>query len=102
MDIHSYETPESALELSSANRGAAHLLGDVIGAVDRYTGMHTRQVVELSVEVTQEMRLDATRRPRTNTSTAATPRSWRPSSEYCGVAGHRAGPRRLPWVGSPP
>lgn len=52
---------DSTLELSSAYRGAAHLLGDVIYAVDRYTGMHTRQVVELSVQVTKELRLDATR-----------------------------------------
>jgi HD-GYP domain-containing protein (c-di-GMP phosphodiesterase class II) len=33
----------------------------VIAAVDRYTGMHTRQVVELSVQVSKELRLDATR-----------------------------------------
>ncbi|HEY3727954.1 MAG TPA: HD-GYP domain-containing protein [Solirubrobacteraceae bacterium] len=52
---------ESTLELSSAYRGAAHLLGDVIDAVDHYTGMHTRQVVELAVEVTNDLRLDPTR-----------------------------------------
>jgi HD-GYP domain-containing protein (c-di-GMP phosphodiesterase class II) len=51
---------DSTLELSSAYRGAAQLLGDVIDAVDHYTGMHTRQVVELSVEVTLELGFDAT------------------------------------------
>ncbi len=50
------------LALSSAYRGAAQLLGDVIEAVDHYTGVHTRQVVELSVDVTVELRLDPTRR----------------------------------------
>jgi HD-GYP domain-containing protein (c-di-GMP phosphodiesterase class II) len=53
---------EGTLALSSAYRGAAQLLGDVIDAVDQYTGMHTRQVVELSVEVTGEMGLDAVHR----------------------------------------
>jgi HD-GYP domain-containing protein (c-di-GMP phosphodiesterase class II) len=56
------ERLESALELSCAYRGAAHLLGDLIDAVDHYTGMHTHQVVQLSVEVTSEMRLDPTRK----------------------------------------
>ncbi len=56
------ERLDSTLELSSAYRGAAQLLGDVIDAVDQYTGMHTRQVVELSVEVTKELGLDAVHR----------------------------------------
>ncbi len=56
------ERLDGTLALSSAYRGAAKLLGDVIDSVDHYTGVHTRQVVELSVEVTKEMRLDATRR----------------------------------------
>jgi HD-GYP domain-containing protein (c-di-GMP phosphodiesterase class II) len=56
------ERLDSTLELSSAYRGAAQLLGDVIDAVDQYTGMHTRQVVELSVEVARELHLDATHR----------------------------------------
>jgi HD-GYP domain-containing protein (c-di-GMP phosphodiesterase class II) len=48
--------------LSSAYRGAAQLLGDVIDAADHYTGLHTRQVVDLSLAVTSELGLDATRR----------------------------------------
>ena len=54
------ERLDGTLELSSAYRGAAHLLGDVIDAVDHYTGVHTREVVELSVEVTRALDLDAT------------------------------------------
>jgi HD-GYP domain-containing protein (c-di-GMP phosphodiesterase class II) len=53
---------DSTLELNSAYRGAAQLLGDVIDAVDHYTGIHTRQVVELSVEVAELLGLDAIRR----------------------------------------
>ena len=55
------ERLEGTLELSTAYRGAAHLLGDVIDAVDHYTGMHTRQVVDLSVAVTAALGLDDTR-----------------------------------------
>jgi HD-GYP domain-containing protein (c-di-GMP phosphodiesterase class II) len=51
---------DGALELSSAYRGAAYLLGDVIDAVDHYTGVHTREVVELSVEVARTLGLNAT------------------------------------------
>jgi HD-GYP domain-containing protein (c-di-GMP phosphodiesterase class II) len=51
---------DGALELSSAYRGAAYLLGDVIDAVDHYTGVHTREVVELSLEVARALGLDAT------------------------------------------
>jgi HD-GYP domain-containing protein (c-di-GMP phosphodiesterase class II) len=50
------------LELNSAYRGAAQLLGDVIDAVDHYTGVHTRQVVDLSVEVAEVLGLDAIHR----------------------------------------
>jgi len=38
---------DSTLELSSAYRGTAFLLGDVVEADDAYTGEHSRQVVEL-------------------------------------------------------
>jgi HD-GYP domain-containing protein (c-di-GMP phosphodiesterase class II) len=54
------ERLDRTLQLSSAYRGAARVLGDVIDAVDHYTGVHTRQVVELSVAVTEAMGLDAT------------------------------------------
>jgi putative nucleotidyltransferase with HDIG domain len=50
------------LELSSAYSGTAHVLGDVIDAVDHYTGVHTREVVNLSVEVCRNLELDATHR----------------------------------------
>jgi HD-GYP domain-containing protein (c-di-GMP phosphodiesterase class II) len=45
--------------LNELNRGAAQLLVDVIDAVDHYTAMHTRQVVALSLRVSQELGLDA-------------------------------------------
>jgi HD-GYP domain-containing protein (c-di-GMP phosphodiesterase class II) len=54
------ERLDGTLQLSSAYRGAAHVLGDVIDAVDHYTGVHTREVVELSVAVTKALGLDAT------------------------------------------
>ena len=47
------ERLENTLALSSAYRGAAYLLGDVIDAVDHYTAVHTHQVVELSVSVSR-------------------------------------------------
>jgi HD-GYP domain-containing protein (c-di-GMP phosphodiesterase class II) len=53
---------ERTLELSSAYDGAAKLLGDLIDAVDHYTGVHTRDVVELSTAVSEAMSLDETRR----------------------------------------
>lgn len=56
------ERLDGTLELNSAYRGAAQLLGDVIDAVDHYTGVHTRQVVELSVEVAELLGLDAIHR----------------------------------------
>jgi HD-GYP domain-containing protein (c-di-GMP phosphodiesterase class II) len=54
------ERLEGTRELSTAYRGAAHLLGDVIDAVDHYTGVHTRAVVDLSVAVGNAMELDTT------------------------------------------
>ncbi|MEZ5073806.1 MAG: HD-GYP domain-containing protein [Solirubrobacterales bacterium] len=53
---------QSLLELSSAYRGTAHVLGDMIGHDDTYTGSHSRSVVELSVSVAVEMGLDERRR----------------------------------------
>jgi len=46
------------LELSRAYRGTAVLLGDVIEADDAYTGQHTQDVVELTVAVADELRVD--------------------------------------------
>src|ERR1044071_7200161 len=49
---------DQALELSRAYRGTAMLLGDVVESDDAYTGSHSRDVVELAVEVGRRMRLD--------------------------------------------
>ncbi len=49
---------EQTLELSSAYRGTALLLGDVIEADDEYTGRHTEDVVELTVAIADRMRVD--------------------------------------------
>ncbi|HET9102790.1 MAG TPA: HD-GYP domain-containing protein [Solirubrobacteraceae bacterium] len=53
---------DRTLELSSAYAGAATLLGDLIDAVDHYTGVHTRDVVALSSQMAAELALDETRR----------------------------------------
>jgi putative nucleotidyltransferase with HDIG domain len=50
---------DRTLELSSAYRGTAFLLGDVIEADDAYTGSHSRDVVSLSLAVAEELGLDA-------------------------------------------
>jgi HD-GYP domain-containing protein (c-di-GMP phosphodiesterase class II) len=47
-----------ALELSSAYRGTALLLGDVVEADDQYTGVHSRDVVGLAVAVAENLGLD--------------------------------------------
>jgi HD-GYP domain-containing protein (c-di-GMP phosphodiesterase class II) len=49
------------LALSSAYRGTAYLLGDVVEADDYYTGMHSRDVVGLSLSVARELHLDSRR-----------------------------------------
>src|SRR5579862_5308924 len=49
---------DHALELSSAYRGTAMLLGDVIEADDEYTGSHSRDVVDLVVDVADRLGLD--------------------------------------------
>jgi HD-GYP domain-containing protein (c-di-GMP phosphodiesterase class II) len=49
----------NALELSSAYRGTALLLGDVVEADDAYTGAHSRDVVTLVRNVAQRLGLDA-------------------------------------------
>jgi HD-GYP domain-containing protein (c-di-GMP phosphodiesterase class II) len=60
---------DQALELSSAYRGTAMLLGDVVEADDAYTGSHSRGVVELSLAVSD--RLDLDYRQRRNVEFAA-------------------------------
>jgi HD-GYP domain-containing protein (c-di-GMP phosphodiesterase class II) len=47
-----------ALELSAAYRGTALLLGDVVEADDRYTGAHSRDVVDLATAVADHLGLD--------------------------------------------
>lgn len=55
---------DHALELGHAYRGTAFLLGDVIEADDEYTGSHSREVVDLSVSVCEQMGLDVSDRRR--------------------------------------
>jgi HD-GYP domain-containing protein (c-di-GMP phosphodiesterase class II) len=50
------------LELRDAYRGTAFLLVDVVEADDAYTGEHSRAVVELTLRVTDELRLSASER----------------------------------------
>jgi hypothetical protein len=50
---------DHALELSSAYRGTAFLLGDVVEADDAYTGSHSRDVVSLVLGVCDQMGLSA-------------------------------------------
>ena len=49
---------DGAIELSNAYKGTALLLGDVIEADDQYTGDHTRDVVELTLRVADELGVD--------------------------------------------
>ena len=53
---------DGMLELSSAYRGTALLLGDVVEADDAYTGLHSRDVVSLAVAVADELGLDTEQR----------------------------------------
>jgi HD-GYP domain-containing protein (c-di-GMP phosphodiesterase class II) len=49
---------DHALELSHAYRGTAFLLGDMIEADDAYTGLHSRDVVDLVLAVADALDLD--------------------------------------------
>jgi HD-GYP domain-containing protein (c-di-GMP phosphodiesterase class II) len=60
---------DHALELSQAYRGTAFLLGDVVEADDAYTGSHSRDVVELTLAVADELGLSP--RERRNAEFAA-------------------------------
>jgi putative nucleotidyltransferase with HDIG domain len=53
---------ESMLELSSAYRGTALVLGDVVEADDGYTGEHCKSVVSLTLEVAEQLDLSAEQR----------------------------------------
>jgi HD-GYP domain-containing protein (c-di-GMP phosphodiesterase class II) len=46
---------DNALELSTAYRGTAFLLGDVVEADDAYTGLHSRDVVDLALAVADQL-----------------------------------------------
>ena len=50
------------LELRDAYRGTAFLLGDVVEADDAYTGAHSRDVVELTMRVAEQLGLSARER----------------------------------------
>jgi putative nucleotidyltransferase with HDIG domain len=50
---------DHALELSAAYRGTALLLGDVVEADDAYTGSHSRDVVDLVLDVCDQLGVDA-------------------------------------------
>jgi putative nucleotidyltransferase with HDIG domain len=49
-------------ELNGAYRGTAMVLAEVVDADDAYTGMHTRDVVELSLEVADRLGLNPEQR----------------------------------------
>jgi HD-GYP domain-containing protein (c-di-GMP phosphodiesterase class II) len=53
---------DSELALSTAYRGTALLLGDVVEADDHYTGEHSREVVDLAFAVADALGLDPSRR----------------------------------------
>ncbi len=56
------ERLESLLELNSAYRGTALVLGDVVEADDGYTGEHCKSVVALALEVGERIELSAAQR----------------------------------------
>jgi len=53
---------DHALELSTAYRGTALLLGDVVEADDAYTGLHSRDVVSLVLDVCDMLRVTGAER----------------------------------------
>ena len=53
---------ESLLELSSAYRGTALVLGDVVEADDGYTGEHCKSVVALALDVAHHLKLSPQQR----------------------------------------
>ena len=61
-------------ELRDAYRGTAFLLGDVVEQDDQYTGVHSRDVVELTMRVCG---------PQISTSSSRSPRAIRAESASC-------------------
>jgi putative nucleotidyltransferase with HDIG domain len=57
-----HERLDQVLTLSSAYRGTALLLADVVEADDLYTGKHSRGVLDLSLAVADALGLDASHR----------------------------------------
>lgn len=57
-----HERLEQLAELNDAYQGTALLLGDVVEADDAYTGEHCKGVVRLSLDVADELGLDADRK----------------------------------------
>ncbi len=55
---------DQVMALSDAYRGTAILLGDVVEADHQYTAAHSRDVVELSLAVAEELGLDSAERTR--------------------------------------
>jgi HD-GYP domain-containing protein (c-di-GMP phosphodiesterase class II) len=53
---------DQELALSTAYRGTALLLGDMVEADDHYTGEHSRDVVDLALAVADALRLDSSAR----------------------------------------
>jgi putative nucleotidyltransferase with HDIG domain len=53
------ERIDHAIELGNAYRGTAFLLGDVVEADDEYTGIHSQDVVSLTLQVADELGLAA-------------------------------------------
>ncbi len=54
-----HERMENLIELNTAYRGTALVLGDVVEADDGYTGEHCKSVVQLAMRVGEELGLDA-------------------------------------------
>ena len=52
----------TAIELSSAYRGTALLLGDVLSEDDEYTGTHSKGVVTFALEIADELRMQEEQR----------------------------------------
>ena len=53
---------DETIALSTAYRGTAILLGDVVEVDDHYTGLHSREVVDLALAVADELGLQAAQR----------------------------------------
>jgi HD-GYP domain-containing protein (c-di-GMP phosphodiesterase class II) len=53
---------DATLELSTAYRGTTLLLGDLIEADDNYTGVHSRDVVDLTAAISDALELDQRQR----------------------------------------